>query len=76
MSMTGGVVEDYKVSVLRPEGVTVAEMNKFIRTSIVDLSWEYREGLRGTSMRRIIQHPIKVSREHHEHTHRKQALID
>lgn len=72
--MTGGIVEDYKVSVFRPEGVTVAYMNAFIKAAVIDFAWG--TGHAGNNMKQVAQHPVKVSREHPEHTHRKHALID
>jgi hypothetical protein len=68
---TEGVIEEYKVSICRPKGLTVADMNYFIKAAIVDYAWR-----KGGGMKEIAHHPVKVTREHHEHHHRQHAIIE
>jgi hypothetical protein len=64
-------VENYKVTLLRPAGVSVAEMNEYIKEAITTMVGTYHAD---ADLYGIREHSIKVAREH-DHPYRKTAIF-
>jgi hypothetical protein len=63
--------ENYKVTLFRPEGVSVSQMDTYIRKAILSGVFTVAAGIEMLEMR---EHPVKVSLENAHHC-RKEAIF-
>jgi len=58
--MTKIIEETYRITLHRPEGVAVSEIDRMIREAV--LNWVYHEDAK-SPLREVCRHPVKVARE-------------